>query len=153
MNARGIPPARGCKMLTPHPTPHRLDLTPPPAGPDPPPCWLDLTPPPPAGPDPPLAGPDPPLPAGPDPPPACWTWPPPISWTWPPPPGVDWQTKWNYYLPVVLRTRAVISSCWLCWAYKRKWLFRLCSYYWARANVSSLKWVALQNQWHKGWMR
>ena len=23
------------------------------------------------------------------------------------PPGVDWQTKWNYYLPVVLRTRAV----------------------------------------------
>ena len=25
-----------------------------------------------------------------------------------PPPGVDRQTKWNYYLPVVLRTRAVI---------------------------------------------
>ena len=24
------------------------------------------------------------------------------------PPGVDRQTKWNYYLPVVLRTRAVI---------------------------------------------
>ena len=27
---------------------------------------------------------------------------------WVPPPGVDRQTKWNYYLPVVLRTRAVI---------------------------------------------
>ena len=26
-----------------------------------------------------------------------------------PPPGVDRQTKWNYYLPVVLRTRAVIK--------------------------------------------
>ena len=26
---------------------------------------------------------------------------------WVPPPGVDRQTKWNYYLPVVLRTRAV----------------------------------------------
>ena len=27
--------------------------------------------------------------------------PPPTGWTWlgyPPPPGVDWQTKWNYYL-------------------------------------------------------
>ena len=62
-----------------------------------PPHWLDLTPPPPS------AGPDPPPPAG-------WTWPPlpPVGWTWPsPPPGVDWQTKWNYYLPVVLRTRAV----------------------------------------------
>ena len=28
----------------------------------------------------------------------------------PPPPGVDWQTKWNYYLLVVLRTRAVIIN-------------------------------------------
>ena len=28
---------------------------------------------------------------------------------WVPPPGVDRQTKWNYYLPVVLRTRAVIT--------------------------------------------
>ena len=27
-----------------------------------------------------------------------------------PPPGVDRQTKWNYYLPVVLRTRAVKIS-------------------------------------------
>ena len=27
----------------------------------------------------------------------------------PPPPGVNKLTKWNYYLPVVLRTRAVIS--------------------------------------------
>ena len=26
---------------------------------------------------------------------------------WVPPLGVEWQTKWNYYLPVVLRTRAV----------------------------------------------
>ena len=53
MKARGIPPARGRKMLTP--------------------------------------------PLG------SWTWP-------PPPPGVDRQTKWNYYLPVVLRTRAVKMS-------------------------------------------
>ena len=29
-----------------------------------------------------------------------------------PPPGVDRQTKWNYYLPVVLRTRAVITGKW-----------------------------------------
>ena len=27
----------------------------------------------------------------------------------PPPPGVDWQTKWNYYLPVVLRTQGVMK--------------------------------------------
>ena len=27
-----------------------------------------------------------------------------------PPPGVDWQTKWNYYLLFVLRTRAVING-------------------------------------------
>ena len=65
VNARGIPPARGRKMLTP---------LPPPAGPDPPPppldltppVKLDLTPPPPAGwtwhPPPPSAGPDPPPP-------------------------------------------------------------------------------------------
>ena len=112
VNARGIPPARGRKMLTPPPAgpdpppPHQLDLTPP--------GWLDLTPPPaswtwlppptswtwppppPAGPDPPLpAGPDPPPPAGPDPPPhqldltpptrSAGPAPPP-SWTWPPPP-------------------------------------------------------------------
>ena len=40
------------------------------------------------------------------------TWPgyPPGGVPGPPlPPGVDRQTKWNYYLPVVLRTRAVIS--------------------------------------------
>ena len=92
MNARGIPPARGCKMLTPPadwPPPHQLDLTPPPVG--------------------------------------SLTWPPPAGWTWPPrrltdltpprldltpPPGVDRQTKWNYYLPVVLRTRAVIIKNW-----------------------------------------
>ena len=31
-----------------------------------------------------------------------------------PPPGVDRQTKWNYYLPVVLRTRAVkIETTWM----------------------------------------
>ena len=28
---------------------------------------------------------------------------------WVPPPGMNWQTKWNYNLPVVLRTRAVIK--------------------------------------------
>ena len=27
-----------------------------------------------------------------------------------PPPGVDRQTKWNYYLPIVLRTRAVMNE-------------------------------------------
>ena len=107
----------------------------PPAGPDPPPSahWPDTPPgwtwPPRAGwtwPSPPSAHwPDPPPPsahwpdrplAGPDPP--GWTWhPPPPSAHWPdpppagpdPPPGVDRQTKWNYYLPVVLRTRAVTS--------------------------------------------
>ena len=31
-----------------------------------------------------------------------------------PPPGVDRQTKWNYYLPVVLRTRAVITETLVC---------------------------------------
>ena len=83
--------------------PRLTDLIPPPAG------WLTW-PPPPAGPDPPPVGwltwpPPPPHrltdltpPAGPDPPPPGWT---------DPPPGVDRQTKWNYYLPVVLRTRAV----------------------------------------------
>ena len=99
--------------------PPRLDLAGyPPAGPDPPlpPSWtwptpprLDLThPSPPAGPDPPL----PPSWTWPTPPPRLdLTHPSPPGWTWPappPPPGVDWQTKWNYYLPVVLRTRAVI---------------------------------------------
>ena len=100
MNARGIPPARGRKMLTPP------WLTPPlPAGPDPPPaadwpdppltdppCRLDLTPP---GSW--LTWP-PPLPAGPDPPPGSWpTWPPPrLDLTPPPrltdltPPLADW---------------------------------------------------------------
>ena len=70
VNARGIPPARGRKMLTPPPC--QLDLTPPPR-------WLDLT----------LT----PLPPGwtwPPrrldlTPPTSWTWPPPTSWTWPPP--------------------------------------------------------------------
>ena len=84
VNARGIPPARGRKMLTP-----------PLAGPDPP--W-------PAGPDPPpLAGPDPP-PAGLTfdlKPPPGWTWHPPSwidlwpdppSWTWPP--RLDWPLTW-----------------------------------------------------------
>ena len=90
-----------------------------------PPRWL--THPPPAGPDPPLSAhwPDPPPPAGPDPPHQLTdlTPPPPPSAHWPDPPqldltlpppagpdppqGVDRQTKWNYYLPVVLRTRAV----------------------------------------------
>ena len=31
------------------------------------------------------------------------------------PPGVDRQTKWNYYLPVVLRTRAVINIRRISW--------------------------------------
>ena len=34
--------------------------------------------------------------------------PPPGGGTWTPP-GVDRQTKWNYYLPVVLRTRVVMN--------------------------------------------
>ena len=100
------PPSAGPEQPPP---PRWLDLTPPPplAGPDPP-HRLDLTPPPPAGPDPPISWTWPPL--------TGWTWPPPVSWTWPPPnwtwppPGVDWQTKWNYYLPVVQRTRAVIIN-------------------------------------------
>ena len=29
---------------------------------------------------------------------------------WVPALGVDWQTKWNYYLPIVLRTRAVTTD-------------------------------------------
>ena len=83
VNARGIPPAWGRKMLTPSPTPP-LDLTSPPAGPDPPLCWtwpgwidfwpdpswIDLWPDPPSWVD-------------------LWPWPPPAGWTWPPPPGVD----------------------------------------------------------------
>ena len=115
--------------------PRQLDLTPP-AGPDPPASW---TWPPLAGPDPPCQldlNPPPQLdltppcqldltsPAGSD-PPTSWTWPPrqldltppQLDLTPPPPagpdphpPGVDWQTKWNYYLPVVLRTRAVKSD-------------------------------------------
>ena len=66
VNARGIPPARGRKMLTP---PRQLDLTPPP------PCQLDLTPP-------------PKLDLTPPPPVGWLTWPspPPAGWTWPPPP-------------------------------------------------------------------
>ena len=79
----------------------RLDLTP----------QLDLTPP-------------PPLADWPDPPPVGWlTWPSPSAdWPDPPPPigspdltpgdppTMDKLTKWNYYLPVVLRTRAVIKA-------------------------------------------
>ena len=65
--------------------------------------------------------------------PPRWTWQgTPPSWTWQgtppqlphgilgnvakhygirvPPLGVNWQTKWNYYLPVVLRTRAVMMN-------------------------------------------
>ena len=37
---------------------------------------------------------------------------------WVPPPGVNWQTKWNYYLPVVLRTRAVKIDYLLFWNFK-----------------------------------
>ena len=68
VNARGIPSARGRKMLTPPP------LTDPPSWTWPPPGWLDLTPPPPpAGPDPPRRLTDlTPPPAGPD-PPQVWT--------------------------------------------------------------------------------
>ena len=32
-----------------------------------------------------------------------------MGYGYPPPPSVDKLTKWNYYLPVVLRTRAVIK--------------------------------------------
>ena len=61
VNARGIPPARGRKMLTtptppagwtdpppavPAPPPPAVPDPPPAAGPDPPPGWTDLTPPP-----------------------------------------------------------------------------------------------------------
>ena len=119
VNARGIPPERGRKMLTP--PPRLAGPDPPPQSahwPDPPPGWLDLTPPPVGS----LTWP-PPIGSLTWPPPG-WTWPPPVGsltwppppgsagpdpppgWTWPPP-GVDRQTKWNYYLPVVLRTRAV----------------------------------------------
>ena len=82
------------------------------------PCWTpppasDLTPPQ-YWPPPLLTWPTPPCPPGywpPLPPPAGLTWPPlPAGQTWPPPAGVDKLTKWNYYLPVVLRTRAVINS-------------------------------------------
>ena len=73
--------------------------------------------------DPPLPSPtNPPPPrSGPqlaDPPtfPAGWTPPSPFSAGWPPPPPPQVWTdkqKWNYYLPVVLRTRAVKTS-WKC---------------------------------------
>ena len=85
VNARGIPPARGRKMLTPPRwlTPPIARLT-----------WL-----PPTGwtwPSPPSADwPDTP-PAGPDPPHVSWlTWPPPpVSWlTWPPPCGQTNKVK------------------------------------------------------------
>ena len=33
-----------------------------------------------------------------------------MGYGYPPPPGVNKLTKWNYYLPVVLRTRAVTSN-------------------------------------------
>ena len=112
MNARGIPPARGRKMLTPPRwlTPPRLDLTPPA---DWLPPWLDLTPPgwtwppPAAGPDPPwqpdLTPPPqqldltPPPAAGPDPSLRQLDLTPPPGWTEPPPPQV--LTKWKHYLP------------------------------------------------------
>ena len=71
-----------------------------------------------------------PLPLGRVPPPPGWTWqgtPPQVSAPWhsgkcckalwdtgtPPPPGVNKLTKWNYYLPVVLRTRAATSQIWI----------------------------------------
>ena len=106
VNARGIPPARGRKMLTPPPAagpdpphPRQLDLTPPATEPDPP-RQLDLTPPPAAGPDPPPGSWTwPPPAAGPDPPPWSWTWPPPPRQLDLTPPPVDKLTKWNYYLP------------------------------------------------------
>ena len=96
--------------------PLRLDLTPPPAGPDPPlagpdPPWLDLTPPwtwpppgwtwpprtwppwldltPPAGPDPPWTWPPPPPLAGPDPPPSPPAGPDPPQLDLTPPPSWD----------------------------------------------------------------
>ena len=83
----------------PHWTDPHSWTDPPPSWTDPP--WLDW---------PPLAGLTPP----------CLDWPPlaglnPPTWTDPlwldwPPPGVNKLTKWNYYLPIVLRTRAVTSQ-------------------------------------------
>ena len=112
------------------PPPPWLDLTPPPpAGPDPPPRSADW-PDPPGWTWPPWSAdwPDPPpLADWPDPPPTSWTWPlphwltdltpPPRRLNLTPPPGrltdlthppVDKLTKWNYYLPVLLRTREVM---------------------------------------------
>ena len=46
------------------------------------------------------------------------------------PPGVNKLTKWNYYLPVVLRTRAVKIQAgwrdkdWYCWRHWQKWQIR-----------------------------
>ena len=84
---------------------------PPPGGvPGPPQGTLTQVPPPGGYPDPPPGGvPDPgTAPGG-----GTWTPPPPggdLTRVPPPPPRVDRQTKWNYYLPVVLRTRAVKIS-------------------------------------------
>ena len=108
MNARGIPPTRGRKMLTPpadlppllagpDPPPGRLtDLTPPQSAdwPDPspdltwpPPCWLDLTPPPHR------------LDLTPPSPSADWPDPPSPHLTWPPPPPPCGQTNKVKLLP------------------------------------------------------
>ena len=88
-----------------------------PAGPDPPLGWLTW---------PPLAGwPDPPAPPGRltdlTPPSQLDLTPPSQLDLTPPrqltdliPPPVDKLTKWNYYLPVVLRTRAVMKCCFDC---------------------------------------
>ena len=72
------------------------------------PPWLDLAgyPPPPAGP-----GRVPPPPPPGVCPMAFWEMLQSImGYGYPPSPGVDKLTKWNYYLPVVLRTRAVITG-------------------------------------------
>ena len=95
-----VPPPAGPGRYPPRRVPPQLDL----AGT--PPRWTWQVPPPPQL-D--LAGYPPQLDLAGTPPPV-WTWqvPPPSGpGRVPPPLGVDWQTKWNYYLPVVLRTRTV----------------------------------------------
>ena len=113
----GYPPRGGYLTRVPPPGGVPDPGTPPPGGyPDPPGGLPDLG-------TPPGGVPDPGSPPGgylTRVPPRGGTWPgyPPGGGTWPgPPPGggtrtplpprVDRQTKWNYYLPVVLRTRAV----------------------------------------------
>ena len=114
LDLTGYPPRGGTRTLTWLGTPRGGTRTwtwpgtpPPPGGyPD-----LDLTGYPPGG----VPGPDwvPPPPGGYPDPPRClmafWEMLQSIMGYGYPPPGVDRQTKWNYYLPVVLRTRAVIN--------------------------------------------